>query len=327
MHASTKGSFIYPTLEGDTRPLKQEKREGNAAEKEASRVNAAQGSNRVLLVLVITMCLISLAVLLLTLLMLFGKIGDGCRCSADEASSTESAKKEAFEKNITSLLLNLIERIEDLEKFKIKEKIIYHQTMTPSWLVAHASYINSYRLNITEQLTFTADPSEDDAALLKVPMIPANVLHNSTKLTVKIVVCNDVDIGENEDSDPMFGISDGISFVGFWILDRFNYHDSPPCFGIEGSSGTIFKQIRQISRYSSRPSDTFYPGQFVITLKLDAHESWGSCYTAHDGGLVETAGFNSRLVLSNGLTLEVYKDGKDEKVGIKFIEVTVVEDI
>ncbi|KAL9954531.1 hypothetical protein ACROYT_G042081 [Oculina patagonica] len=92
MHASTKGSFIYPSLEGDketsveTRPLKQEKREGNAAENEASPVNAAQGSNRVLLVLVITMCLISLAVLLLTVLMLFGKIGDGCGCSADEAA-------------------------------------------------------------------------------------------------------------------------------------------------------------------------------------------------------------------------------------------------
>ncbi|KAL9954519.1 hypothetical protein ACROYT_G042069 [Oculina patagonica] len=131
MHASTKGSFIYPTLEGDketsveTRPLKQEKREMNAAEKEASRVNAAQGSIRALLVLVITMCLISLVVLLLTLLMLFGKIGDGCRCSADEASSAESAKKEAFEKNITSLLLGLIERIEDLEKFKIKPEAGY----------------------------------------------------------------------------------------------------------------------------------------------------------------------------------------------------------
>ncbi len=92
MHASTKGSFINPTLEDDeatsvkTKPLKQEKRKGNAAEKEASHVNAAQGSNRALLALVIAMCLISLAVLLLTLLMLFGKIGDGCGCSADEGT-------------------------------------------------------------------------------------------------------------------------------------------------------------------------------------------------------------------------------------------------
>ena len=63
----------------------QEKQERNA-EKETIRANAAPGSNRALLVLVITVCLISLAVLVLTLLMLFGKIGDGVGCSADEGT-------------------------------------------------------------------------------------------------------------------------------------------------------------------------------------------------------------------------------------------------
>lgn len=90
MHASTKASFINPTLEDDeatsvkTKPLKQEKQERNAAEKEAGRANAAQGSIRSLLVLVSTMCLISIVVLLLTLLILFGKIGNGCGCSVEE---------------------------------------------------------------------------------------------------------------------------------------------------------------------------------------------------------------------------------------------------
>ncbi|KAL9954536.1 hypothetical protein ACROYT_G042086 [Oculina patagonica] len=419
MPASTKGFFINPTLEDDeatsvkTKPLKQEKQEKKAAEKEAGRANAAQGSNRALLALVITMCLISLLVLLLTLLMLFGKIGDGRGCSADEASSAESAKKEAFEKNITSLLLGLMKRIEDLEKIEIKTeagynalrddlnitrkitseqikafdferlrclfsnlsfrvsqrdkgvllylfqleyhdavltrlksavdrtnidlaevkstqtklKVIYHQTMTPSWLEAHASYINSYRLSTAEQLTFTAGPSEDDAALIKVPMIPANVLRNSTQLTVKIVVSNDVVLGTKKDSDIRYGLSDGISFVGFQILDTTNYYNRVPCFGNEGISGTSFTEEREISHLSSRPRDTFYPDQCVITLKLDAHENWGSCYTAHDGGFVKTAGYNKRLVLNNGLTLEVYKDEKEEKVGIKVIEVTIVEDV
>ena len=92
MHASTEGSSNKPTLDNDkltsleTMPLKQEKIERSAAEKEICRANVAQGSNRVLLVLVITMCLISLVVLLLTLLMLFGKIGKGCGCSTDEGT-------------------------------------------------------------------------------------------------------------------------------------------------------------------------------------------------------------------------------------------------
>ena len=75
---------------------------------------------------------------------------------------------------------------------------------------------------------------------------------------------------------------------------------------------------------SPKVSDSFYPGQFVITLKLDEH--WGSCYTAHDGGFVKTTTFTKRLMLSNGLLLEVYKQYLGEKVGIKYIEVTIIQD-
>ena len=44
----------------------------------------AQGSNRALLMLLSFVCLISISALVLTILMLFGKIGDVCGCSADE---------------------------------------------------------------------------------------------------------------------------------------------------------------------------------------------------------------------------------------------------
>ena len=92
MHTLTEGSFINSTLKDDKLtsieiwPLEQGKLERNATEKGTSRANAAQGSIRALLVLAITMYLISLVVLLLTLLMLFGKIGNGCGCSKDEGT-------------------------------------------------------------------------------------------------------------------------------------------------------------------------------------------------------------------------------------------------
>ena len=79
---------------------------------------------------------------------------------------------------------------------------------------------------------------------------------------------------------------------------------------------------QSISPTSPRPSDTFYDGQFVITVKLN--ERWGSCYTAHDGGFVKTADHNKRLLLSKGLALAVYKDQETERVGTKFIEVTAM---
>ncbi len=195
--------------------------------------------------------------------------------------------------------------------------------MTPSWLQAHASYIDSAHSKTNEHLTFNTG-SVDYAALLKVPMIPAGWLQYSAPLTVKIVVSHDVSIGASGDNDISYGVSDGIRFVGFKTNDNNNYHVLSPCYGHEGRSGTTLTGLREISYSSPRPSDTHYPGQFAITLKLD--ERWGSCYIAHDGGFVKTAVYNNRLMLNKGLTLEVYRQGRDERVGIKYIEVTVIQD-
>ena len=193
--------------------------------------------------------------------------------------------------------------------------------MTPSWLEAHASFINSLRSSTTEQLTFDKG-SLDNVALLKVPIIPADILEDSSLVTLRIVVSMDKDIGEKEDSDPRYGVSDGVSFLGFETVDKLTYElELAPCFGIEGISGKSLTGGKPISPFG-RSNDSFYPGQFVITLKLNEH--WGSCYTAHDGGFVKTAAYNRRLLLSRGLTLEVYKDHSSERVGIKFIEVTVM---
>ncbi|XP_078383980.1 uncharacterized protein LOC144666421 [Oculina patagonica] len=207
--------------------------------------------------------------------------------------------------------------------FQSKGRVIYHQTMTPSWLEAHASYIDSFRTATAEQLTFNAG-SVTGAALLKVPMIPAGVLRHSTPLTIEITVANDVSIGNTADSDIRYGLSDGTKFIGIQVPDKLNYVDNAPCFGVEGIPGTTLTSVSYISKSSPRPSDSFYPGQFFFTLKLD--ERWGSCYTAHDGGYVKTAGYNNRLMLNNGLTLEVYKDEIPEKVGIKYIKVTIIQD-
>ena len=197
---------------------------------------------------------------------------------------------------------------------------IFHQNMTPSWLEAHASYIDRFRSSTTGQLTFNAGLS-DNAALLKVPIIPADILEDSSLVTLKIVFAMDESIGEKEDSDPRYGVSDGVNFVGFVTVDKPSYDRGlAPCFGIEGTSGLSLTATREMGK-SPTPEDSFYPDHFVITVKPSEHSS--PCYTAHDGGFVKTATYDKRLLLSKGLTLEVYKHGKDERVGIKFIEVTV----
>ncbi len=90
-----------------------------------------------------------------------------------------------------------------------------------------------------------------------------------------------------------------------------------------GVPGSTLTSIRS-NGATPKPTDSFYPGQFVFTLKQYQH--WGSYYTAHDGGFVQTAGYNNRLMLNKGLTLEVYKGGPGERVGIKFIKVAIIQD-
>lgn len=194
--------------------------------------------------------------------------------------------------------------------------------MTPSWLEMYASYIDSSRVLTASQLTFNAG-NVKNAALLKIPMIPAGTLRDSMPLTIEITVAHDVSIGQGTDSDITYGVSDGTRIIGFTTWDKLNFDDRSPCVGVEGDSGSTFKGIR-FESLTPKASDSFYPGQYDITLKLD--QRWGSCYTAHDGGFVRTADFNNRLMFSKGLTLEVYKSDKDEKVGIRFIKVTIIED-
>ena len=195
--------------------------------------------------------------------------------------------------------------------------------MTPTWLEAHASYIDSSRTSTPQQLTFNAG-AKDNAALLKVPMIPPGVLKAGTPLTVQITVTNDVSIGSKPiDSDIRYVVSDGTRFVGFETCDKGNYKTNAPCYGIEGVSGASSSSL-QHSPVLPKPNDSFYPGQFVFTLKLD--ERWGSCYIPHDGGFVRTAGYNNRVMLNEGLNLEVYKSDKGERVGIRFIKVAIIQD-
>ena len=77
--------------------------------------------------------------------------------------------------------------------------------MTPSWLEAHASDIDRIRSTTTRQLTFNAGLS-DNAALLKVTIIPANILEDLSLVTLKIVFSIDESNGEIEDSDPRYGV-------------------------------------------------------------------------------------------------------------------------
>ena len=129
--------------------------------------------------------------------------------------------------------------------------------MTPVWLEAHASYIDSARSQTPDQLTFNAG-QVDSAALLKVPLFPAGVLKNGAPLTVRITVSNDINIGKQQDSDISHGLSDGKNFIGFLTVDAGNYGTQGPCYGSQGTSGTISR----LTNANALPkiTESSYPG-------------------------------------------------------------------
>ena len=183
--------------------------------------------------------------------------------------------------------------------------------------------MDNARTSTSKQLTFNPI-SEQQSALLKVPLISSGVIKVSTLLTAEIVVANNISIGKSEYSNIRYVVSDGEKFVGFQTVGKNLYVSYAPCFGVEGVSGATATHMRWTGT-TPKPRDSFYPGRFVFTLKLN--ERWGSCYTAHDGGFTSTVGYSKRLTLSKGLTLEVYKGMNDgDKVGIKSIMVTIIQD-
>ncbi|XP_068699164.1 uncharacterized protein [Montipora foliosa] len=200
-----------------------------------------------------------------------------------------------------------------------KVQMPYYQLFTPLKLVKAASFIHHHNSVTATKLTFLGAP-ENYARLMTVPLIPPGAIDRNANLVVKLAIGLDKEIGLGE-SDPSYVISDGQFFFGALILDKNNYKTDAPCVGVKGKSGEIGH------RYNSKlpkPFETFYPGRFEIWLNLS--ERWGTCFVPVDGGLSREMLFQHKLNPNNGLFLEVYTDDKTEKTGIKYIEVTIVQE-
>ena len=62
----------------------------------------------------------------------------------------------------------------------------------------------------------------------------------------------------------------------------------------------------------------FYNKSSCLFFTFKVETSWGSCFTAQGGGFTKTVNYTRQ-----GLSMEVYKVDTSEKVGIKYMEVTV----
>ncbi|XP_078364697.1 uncharacterized protein LOC144649113 [Oculina patagonica] len=188
-------------------------------------------------------------------------------------------------------------------------------------LSSAATFIHHHNSITPRLLTFLSAPSTY-YRLMIVPLIPPGVIDTNAKLVVKMVVGLETTFGQGE-SDPSFGVSDGHRFIGVMTMDKNNYIDHAPCLGYEGSSGTTLG-----SRYRDatlpKPSESYYPGRFEIQLSLS--DRWGTCFVPLDGGFSREMVYTNKLNHRNGLFLEIYGDDAQEKEGIKYIELSILQE-
>ena len=156
-----------------------------------------------------------------------------------------------------------------------------------------------------------------------VPLIPPGVIDTNAKLVVKMAVALETTFG-GADSDPSFGVSDGHRFIGVLTTDKANYNDHAPCFGYEGASGTTLTNTFRDPTLPKPSESQYYPGRFKIQLSLS--DRWGTCFVPLDGGFSREMVYQSKLNPGNGLFLEVYGNHAKEKEGIKYIELSILQE-
>ena len=130
----------------------------------------------------------------------------------------------------------------------------------------------------------------------------------------------DTKVAYSGDHDIIFGISDGVSFIGFQAHDKGNYGSVSPCHKFEGD---IVNDALKNTVQGSGPTVSSRHYSSEIQMKIKPTEQWGSCHTEHDGGYVNIQNYQPSLDLIKPLYFEVYRQDDHEKYRIKYIEVDV----
>ena len=197
----------------------------------------------------------------------------------------------------------------------------YHQLMTPSWLRKHSTITGTHSLNpqYLELLSSTVGYQQ----LLQVPLVAPNILTSTDCISITLTIAMDTALADSKDHDPIFGIADGksMSFVGFQIPEKGNYHNFPPCFIYEGDNVGSVLMNRRYNNASPFVTSRSYSSE--VKLQIRPTEQWGSCHTEHDEGFTNIGNYQRKLDLSNGLYLEMYRGDAAETYRIKYIVVDI----
>ena len=191
--------------------------------------------------------------------------------------------------------------------------------MTPKWIHSNAVITGPHAL-YSQYLDILPTTGADFQRALQIQLIAPNILTSTDSVTVTVTVTVDTTLAHNRDHDPIFGISDGVSFIGFVAFDKDNYNSISPCYKYEGK--VVTTRLQNVIR-GTGPLVASQKYSSEIKMQIKPTEKWGSCHTEHDEGYVNIQEYQSSLDLTKALYFEVYRGGVAERYQIKYIVVDV----
>ena len=190
--------------------------------------------------------------------------------------------------------------------------------MTPDWLYKHSSITKPFTV-YPKYLEIPAGKGRE--CIIQTELIAPNILTPTDSVAVTLTVAMDTVLADSNDHDPVFGISDGTSFVGFNIMDKSNYGDHTPCLYIEGDMVNMILSNQDRDITGTKVKSRRFSSETTIQIK--PNDQWGSCHTEHDEGLVNIVRYKRKLDITKGLYLQMYRDDDPEKYHIKYIVVNI----
>ena len=212
----------------------------------------------------------------------------------------------------------------------MKTIIPYKQLMTPAWLDQNAEKTGPYNVTDDYYEVMNTTGSKYQRAL-RVELVPPATLTPTSSCTVTITTALDPTLPINQDHDPIFGISDKKSFMGFQTLDIQNFLTFTSCFRYEGDVDVETLKNRKQGFGPKITSRNYFS---EVKMRLRPADKWGSCQTDQvtkiDTGLVDgflnIGNYEASLDPINGLYLEVYRHSAREEYRIMYMEVEVEMD-
>ena len=191
--------------------------------------------------------------------------------------------------------------------------------MTPKWIHNNAVITGPHTL-YSQYLEILPTTGDQHQRALQIQLVAPNILKSTDSVTVSVTVAIDKTLANSNDHDPVVGISDGVSFIGFVMRDKGNYATLPPCHKFEGK---IEQAMVKNGIYGGGSPVSSLSFSSEVKIQIKPTEKWGSCHSEHDGGYVNTQDYKEALDLTKALYLEVYREHANEKYRIKYIEVDV----